>query len=154
MANNKVQKRKYVIGLLVLLAMATVSTYAWSTDETLTTDPSTVYVTSNPGTTTTIGSYSSKPLGKNKIEIKFTSAVAVADIDFMFIDSTGDIIPSGATVKIDGGAAIVANADGTYSKAALAIGAHTITVEGSGVWKDIGSAGGTQTFNGLMLVIK
>jgi len=60
---GKVQKRKYVIGLFILLAMATVSTYAWTTDVTLNTDPTTVYVTSNPGTTTTIGSYSSKPLG-------------------------------------------------------------------------------------------
>ena len=150
---GKVQKRKYVIGLFILLAMATVSTYAWSADVTLTTDPTTVYVTSNPGTTTTIGSYSSKPLGKNKIEIKFTSAVATANVDWMFLDSSGDLIASSNLVKLDTDT-ITANADGTYSKATLSIGAHTIEITGSGVWRDIGSAGGDQTFGGLMIVIK
>jgi hypothetical protein len=150
---GKTQKRKYVIGLLLLLAMATVSTYAWSVDVTLTTDPTTVYVTSNPGTNTTISSYSSKPLGKNKIEIKFTSADSVADVDWMFLDSGGDLIACGNTVELDG-ATITANADGTYSKDTLLIDDHIIEITGSGVWKDIGSAGGDQTFGGLMIVIK
>lgn len=151
---NKTMKRKYVIGLFVLLAMATVSTYAWSIDTSLNTDPTKVYVTTNANTTTTVSGYSSKPLGKNKIEIKFTTASASADVDWMFLDGSGDIVNCTYTVKLDT-VTITKNSDFSYSKAALATGAHTIEITGTGVWKDLNSVtGGDQTFNGLMLVIK
>lgn len=163
MANNKVQKRKYVIGLLVLLAMATVSTYAWTANEDLNTDPTTVYVTSNPETATTISGYSSKPMGKNKISIEFTVEDAAANVEFMFIDADGEIIECDRSVSFDGGAALVPT-DGVYSVASgvFTVDDHEITITRAAgqtdtdLWKDLVASTGAvdDTFAGLMIVIK
>ncbi len=150
---NKVQKRKYIIGLFLLLAMATVSTYAWSVDETLNTDPTTVYVTKSPGTTTEVSDYSSRPLGKNKILIEFSTDVE-ADIEFQFLDTSGNIIICDQDVELND-VDIEDDTEGSYIEDALAAGDHTIVVKGTGVWKDLDSVTeGAQTFNGLMIVIK
>ena len=168
MANNKVQKRKYVIGLLVLLAMATVSTYAWSIDETLTTDPSQVYVTTNSGTEVNISNYESKPLGKNKIQITFTTDVD-CDMNFTFIDDDGEIIDVNRDVEIaiDSGVSTdcTENSDNTWSAPAqVTAGDHIIVIQRAAaqtdtqLWKDLYYSGAGdvsyQTFDGLMIVIK
>jgi hypothetical protein len=166
MANNKVQKRKYVIGLLVLLAMATVSTYAWSTDE-QTADPTKVYVTGQSSTTATIGTVVSKPVGKNQIKITVPIATAAATngIDFMFVASNGTVIKCNRDVKWDGGSAITPDSDGIYSVAgSIATGSYAITITRTAAqatasdvttWKDLryGTAG-LETFDGIMIVIK
>jgi hypothetical protein len=167
MANNKVQKRKYVIGLLVLLAMATVSTYAWSMDETLNTETSQVYVTSNAGTDVTITSFKAKPIGKNKVQITFTTDED-CEMSFGFLNSTtGDLINVNRDVTMDiaGGGAADCTEDATdYTWAAPATvtaGNQVIVIERATgqtdqtLWKDLDTASvGNQTYGGLMIIIE
>ncbi len=151
MANNKVQKRKYVIGLLVLLAMATVSTYAWTVDTTTVDDePVKVYVTSSGTATATISDFVSKPLGKNKIQIKFTYAGTATNCTFQFIDSDGEIIvvDDGANTVNWGGVEMTAFEDG-YSHVVADGNTYTITVEGTGVISDLDGSGAD--YQGLLL---
>lgn len=162
---KKTNVHKYIIGLVLILSMVVVSTYAWNADSSLTTDPTKVYVTSSPGTTTTITSYSSKPLGKNQIHVSLTTATASATngIDFMFLDSSGNIIACNRDVSWNGGAAITVNSDNTYTVAGpITTGTYTIDITrhtgqvDTVLWKDLNNStiAGMQTFNGLMVVIK
>ena len=163
---NNIQKRKYVIGLLLLLAMATVSTYAWSINESVETDTSQVYVTSSPGTNVTITSYVSKPIGKNKIQITFTTD-ANATMSFGFLNSTtGDLINVNRDVEIaiDGGASTncVEGTDYVWAApATVTAGDQIIIIQRAGgqvdtdLWKDIDTvSAGDQTFGGLMIIIE
>ncbi|HIH88108.1 TPA: hypothetical protein HA344_02730 [Candidatus Bathyarchaeota archaeon] len=156
---NKVMKRKYIIGLFVLLAMATVTTYAWSAEAPLATDPTTVYVSAPAGSTTTISSYSSKPLGKNKIEIKFTLSASPTNYDFMFIGTDGEILSADVayTVATAGGTQ-TGPTSGVYSVASTAV-SQVITITDStktgNLWKSLTNDDGSgDEFHGLMIVIK
>ena len=156
---SKVMKRKYVIGLLVLLAMATVSTYAWSANE-LTTDPTNVYVSSSPGSLYTVTSYSSRPYGKNNVTITFklAGAIGTPNVGLQFLNgTTGAPLHISGTVTVDG-VAVSANADNTYTLTSLAgtvAGTqHWVSITETGAWKDLDSTmGGNQYFSGVMLVI-
>ena len=149
---NKVQKRKYVIGLLLLLAMATVSTYAWSVNSTIDDEPVTVYVTSAANTNATISDFTSKPLGKNKIQIKFTFDGTATNCTLQFIETNGDLITIGVgnTVKWDGNA-VVAYEDGYSHTVANGI-SYTVTVEGTNVISDLDGSG--TDYSGILMYFK
>ena len=160
---NKVMKRKYVIGLLVLLAMATVSTYAWSYNES-TTDPAKVYATGPSNALlsidTTTSAYKIVVYGKNEFDITFActnEGITPVDVQFEFIKTNGDIMtPATATVQIgaDRAAATAASTltetDGIYTLSGLDTGSYTIRVYGTDC---VGSLAGGQPFQGAEFII-
>jgi hypothetical protein len=160
---NKVMKRKYIIGLFVLLAMATVSTYAWSVDSSLSNEPSQVYVTSAASTSATITNFSSRPLGKNKILIQFTLAGTATEMNCSFIDSEGYIVNVDDTAVVQMGApgalsTISETGDYDFGKATVAAGSYQIVLTGSGIVSRIGvttkAGGAAKPYSGIVLSFK
>lgn len=147
--SNNVQKRKYVIGLFILLAMATVSTYAWSYDTSLATkDPTTVYVTSASATDYQIGSYSVKILGTKDFKVYFTgTGLATPVVQFMFLNADGTVMAaSGVTVTLhditaNTNTVLSANSDNVYTLSAISATNYYIDVNGAGCVGNLNGSG-------------
>jgi len=160
MEYKKENRRKYLFGLIVLLAIATATTYAWTVDETLE-DTTTAYnVQTASGIT--VSNYSSRPIGKNKIEIKFTiSGAPTTGMDVSFYNGTGtiiDVVNTDIAFKFAGSGIAHTNDDTnklyTAATGVLGAGEVTITISCTNAYKDIDSAtAGNQTFSSLFIAL-
>ncbi len=103
---KRVMKRKYLVGLFVLLAASIASTWAWSIN-TITAENEKVYVNQYGIATGAVTSFKSFPVGKNVVEIRFKVSGANGICNVTLMNTLGNpmTVNSNTTYRLYSGGA-------------------------------------------------